>query len=128
MKILFIAFAMLFATTGFARVIECTDYKETTGRTKYSDLKLEIRADKVIVSFNSDTTGKETWVYPKIHEFDFKIAAFLQKTDVVSGAVWTFGVDFYKEKMMVHRYVVQGPGFNLVYGQASQCVEIGEEE
>ncbi len=45
----------------------------------------------------------------------------MQRTDAISGAIWTFGVDLYKETLKVHRYIATAPGFNLLHGEAKDC-------
>lgn len=122
MKLALVILLGTLSSSIFAESFTCSDYKDTN--IKYKELVLEITETEMIVSFPADTHGRERMVYPKLLDYGFKLAGFVQKTDA-TGAVFTFGVDIYKETRIVHRYIVSGPGFNLVYGKANTCIETG---
>lgn len=121
MKLTLVLLTCFFSLSVLAETFSCSDY--TDPNVRYKEIHLKVEKNAMTVSFPQDSSGQELMVYPKIIDYGFKLSGFFQQTDV-SGAVFTLGVDIYKETLKLHRYIVSGPGFNLVYGEAQICTQI----
>jgi hypothetical protein len=118
----FLFFVFFTSLNSWSRTIECTNYEDQN--IKYTEIKLEIYEKEMIVSFPEDLNNVYKEVYPRVVDQGFKLSGFINKTDVISGAIWTFGVDLYKTDLKLHRYIATAPGMNLLIGKSTSCVEM----